>query len=118
MTSRRSNPPRSPVSTTAPWTTGTGLRDRRGRGAFECVATHGAPPHRVGARYQCTGSDASFALQMQISRHSSPRLAAPERRPLQSHKGLICHMFSGYREYSRDEEERGSRLSWGSGRGS
>jgi excisionase family DNA binding protein len=28
MTSRRSNPPRSPASTTAPWTTGTGLRAR------------------------------------------------------------------------------------------
>jgi excisionase family DNA binding protein len=28
MTSRRSNPPRSPTSTTASWTTGTGLRAR------------------------------------------------------------------------------------------
>jgi hypothetical protein len=38
----------------------------------------------------CTGSGASFELQTQISRCSSPRVAASERWLLLSARGMIC----------------------------
>jgi hypothetical protein len=77
---------------------------RRGRGAFEHVTTHRAPPDRV----RCPSSASVRAPRSNCRRRSrgAPRRESQrlKRRLLLSSRGMICHIFSDYREYPYDEE--------------
>ena len=112
MTSRTSNPPRGPTSerprgdqpvpavdlvtrlrTIDETAELLNVSSRTVRRLIEFGCPSGAPARAP--RSHC---------RREILRCSSPRIAASERWPLQSPRGLICHIFSDYREYSMQEE--------------